>query len=200
MDSPLTLILKEELFVQRIFLSSDEEAALSRPLGYDDENDLAWERIKNRRLVFFGALRDRFLRDRRPIDEWRRMIDAEEARAGQPTFLSHLATQVLEWSVRTGDRGTMFGGFVAKLLGWFGYFSLLLGGYSWFQGATTVGLILIGLALVMLLAGRIIGNLTAERAAVLTQQARHPESTDALANDPPNSEGRPGSTTPRREP
>lgn len=172
MASPLAEILKEELLVQRIFLSSDEEQALDHPLSFDDESDLAWDRIKHRRLIFYGALRDRFIHDRRPADEWRQFIRVEETRTGEPTYVTHLATQVLEWSVRTSDRGAMFGGFIAKLFSWIGTFLLILAGFGWFQGFGTASVVvLIILALLFMLAGRIAGSLVAERVATLIRQA-----------------------------
>lgn len=172
MASPLAEILKEELLVQRIFLSSDEEQALDRPVSYDEETDLAWDRIKHRRLTFYGALRDRFILDRRPADEWRQLIRDEIARAGEPTYVTQIASQVLEWSVRTSDRGAMFGGFLAKLLTWIGTLLVILAGFGWFQGfGTTTVVVLVGLALLFRLAGRIVGNLASERVEHLVRQS-----------------------------
>ncbi|MGH2351726.1 MAG: hypothetical protein ACRDJN_08950 [Chloroflexota bacterium] len=170
MASPLVSIIKEELTKQRTFLSSDEEDALSRPQTYEDEEDLALDRVRRRRLVFYGALRDHFIREGRPVDRWRDLIAEEEAAPGEPTIASQLGRQVLEWSVRTSDRGAMLGSFVAKTLRWVGTILLLFALWSWFQGALTgVVLAVVALSLVLLLAGRIVGNLAAERAATLAE-------------------------------
>lgn len=64
-SSPLIAILKDELLVQRVFLSSDEERALDRESDGADDGDLAYERVKARRYLFYAALRDRFIYDGR---------------------------------------------------------------------------------------------------------------------------------------
>jgi hypothetical protein len=172
----LVVLLQEELTRQRTFLSADEAAVLTRPVSFADEHDLAWERVQRRRRPLYGALRNRFIREGKPIDAWRALVAEDEAAAGGPTIISQLATQVLEWAARTSDRGAMIGGFAAKTLRWAGVVLLLLGLYGCYQGAGGRGLIFIGLALVLLLAGRIVGNLTAERAATLAQRLRSPAS------------------------
>src|SRR5919106_4411761 len=106
MSSRLASMLAEELAAQRTFLSAEEEAALSRPMSYDDEDDLAWDRVRGRKSWFFSALRDRFIHDGRQVEGWRELIDREEAAAGgEPTFMTQLARQVLAWAARTSDRG-----------------------------------------------------------------------------------------------
>lgn len=172
MPSVLISILKEELTQQRTFISSDEETALERPATYANEDDLALDRVKRRRSTFYGVLRDRFLRDAKPLDEWRRLVQEEEAAAGGQTIISQLASQVLEWAARTSDRGAMIGGFAAKTLRWIGMILFLLGAYGWFQGAPTGGAIVIAVALVLLLTGRIVGHLAAERVQMLAQRVR----------------------------
>ena len=179
MASQLVAKLKDELQLQRTFLSSDEEAALTRPLSYENEADLAFDRVKHRRTFFHTALRSRFINDGRPIEEWRRLVAEEEAAAGdEPTVISQLATQVLEWAARTSDRGAMLGGFAAKTLRWAGILAALLGGWSWWQGAAG-GAIFLAVGLVLLFAGRIVGNLAAERVAWLTERMRAGDAADA---------------------
>lgn len=174
-------MLKEELAAQRVFLSSDEAAALSRAMSYDDESDLAWERIKSRRLTFFAALRDRFIRDRRPVDAWREMIAAEEA-AGEPTFVSHIASQVVEWSIRTSDRGAMLAGFTARALLWLGALFVLLGGYAWLTAGTpetgggdaaaVAAAIVGGAGIAFVAASRVVARIAAHRTASVLARSR----------------------------
>jgi hypothetical protein len=190
--SQLVEIISAELRKQRTFLSTDEEAALARPLppeederaaedGPDGERaeDLALDRVRRRRLVFFTALRDRYLHEGRPQEAWSDLIAREEAAAGGSTIATEVARQVLEWGVRTSDRGAMLGGFVARTLRWGGILLLLLGAWSLFQGAAVGAVIIVVLvALLLLLAGRIVGNLAAERAAALVEQSLTPEARD----------------------
>jgi hypothetical protein len=177
-------MLSDELRRQRVFLSSDEEAALTRPLSYADENDLAFERVRGRRSWLQPVLRNRFIRDGRPVAEWREYIAAEEAAAGgEPTLISSLAWSVLEWTVRTTDRGAMFGGFAAKLLNFIALVLFLLGAFGWAHGATGPGVAVIVLAVVVFLAGRTIAGMAKRRTADLSRQLRTgtpaPADTDA---------------------
>src|SRR5829696_2540063 len=136
MASRLATMLAEELAAQRTFLSSEEEAALAHPLSYDNEDDLAWDRVRGRKTWFFSALRDRFIRDGRDIQRWRGLIESEEGTTGgEATFVSQLARQVLEWAARTSDRGAMMAGFAAKAARTVGPLLAVLGAWSYFNGA-----------------------------------------------------------------
>jgi hypothetical protein len=145
--------------------------ALTRPAAYSDEKDLAWGRVQRRRTTFYGALRDRFLFDGKPAEEWRGYVAEDEAAAGGPTFISNIARQVLSWATRTADRPAMIGGFAARALRWIGIALVLLGGWSCIQGALAAGLIGVAAGLLLMLAGRIVGNLVADRVAALTAPA-----------------------------
>jgi hypothetical protein len=171
MASVLAGILKNELAGQRIFLSSDEEQALSYPMSYADEDDLAWDRIKHRRTFFFPMLRTYYIREHRPTERWKAMIGEEEAEAGEPTFISHMARQVLEWEALTSDRGAMALGFAAKAFSWIDTLLALLGAYGYFNGAQVPGGIVVGMGLLFLLASRVFGRYAARRAATLTREA-----------------------------
>jgi hypothetical protein len=169
--SPLVAMLQEELRNQRVFLSADEEAALTRPLSDDDEDDLALDRVKRRRSWFQPVLRNRFIRDGRPVALWRDYIVAEEAAAGgEPTIISSLATGVLEWTARTGDRGAMFGGFSAKALTAITIVLFFLGVFGWAHGAAGAGAAFVVVALVAFVGGRILAGVAAGRTAGLTEQ------------------------------
>ena len=172
MASRLATMLAEELASQRIFLSSDEETALTRPASYDEESDLAWDRIKHRRTHFFPSLRDRYIRERRPREAWLALIDAEETAAGEPTFITQLATQVLEWSVVSSDRGAMMTRFAGRALRWLALLFLALGAYAWVNGARAPGLIVAAAGLVFFLASRAFQRYAARRAATLVAAAR----------------------------
>jgi hypothetical protein len=131
-SSPLIAILKDELLVQRVFLSSDEERALDRESEGADDGDLAFERVKARRYLFYAALRDRFIYDGRPIDQWLNWIaEAERMSGGAPTIISALATRVVEWSIRATDRKSMAMGFVAGAIRWLGITLLTLAVWAW---------------------------------------------------------------------
>jgi hypothetical protein len=164
-------MLHEELRNQRVFLSADEEAALTRPLSDDDEDDLALDRVKRRRTWFQPVLRNRFIRDGRPVAQWRDYIVAEEAAAGgEPTIISSLARGVLEWTARTGDRGAMFGGFASKALTAIAVVLFFVGAYGWAHGAAGAGAAFVVVALAAFVAGRIIAGVAARRTAGLTEQ------------------------------
>jgi hypothetical protein len=131
-SSPLIAILKDELLVQRVFLSSDEERALDRESDGADDGDLAYERVKARRYLFYAALRDRFIYDGRPTDQWLDWIDEAERKAGgSATIVTALATRVVEWSVRATDRKAMAMGFVTGITRWLGIVMITLAVWAW---------------------------------------------------------------------
>jgi hypothetical protein len=174
-DSALVEIAVEELRGQRTFLSSDEAAALTLPADLDDEDNLALDRVRRRRLWIYTALRDRFIGDGRPFDDWLATIESEEQRAGGETLITRLARQVLEWSVRTGDRALMFWGFAAKAMRWFGLILLFLAGWSWYQDAETLVVGTVGvLGAVLLVGSAVAGRTAAARASALLVGLRPP--------------------------
>jgi hypothetical protein len=171
--STLVAIAVEELRLQRTFLSTDEAAALTLPDTLEDEENLALDRVRRRRLWIYTALRDRFIGDGRPFEEWMGLIAEEEAAAGGQTVITQIARQVLEWSVRSSDRGAMLGGFGAKAMRWAGLALLLLTAWSWFQGA---GLFVVGvvgaIALALIVGSVAVGRRTAARRERLVQGLR----------------------------
>ncbi|MBI3973629.1 MAG: hypothetical protein HY332_20330 [Chloroflexi bacterium] len=183
MPSTLIDILKEELHIHRTFLSSDEEAALSRPVDQVERDDLAFERVQRRRRIFYGRLRDRFIREGKPVETWRGYVAEEEAGAGGQTVASQMAAQVLEWAVRTSDRAAMLGGFVAKTLRWLGILLLLLGAYTFFAGSRGAGLAIVAVSLVLWVMSRIAGNAVARRTAERTRQLLGGPSGDLTAQE-----------------
>lgn len=170
MASRLTTIVTEELTDQRIFLSSDEQEALERPVSYENADDLAWDRVRHRRLTFYGALRDRFIREGRPLDVWMAMIAECEATAGGPTLLSQLGRQVLKWSARTSDRGAMFGSFAARTLGLISLLLIAMGAYAWYQGAAVAGIVVVAVGAGLYVLGKHLGRLAAARTTQLTAE------------------------------
>ena len=173
-------MLADELAAQRTFLSAEEEAALTLPAAHDDEDDLAWQRVRGRRSWFFPALRDRFIRDGRRAEVWHAMIAEEEAAAGgEPTFITHLAAQVLEWAARTSDRGAMMAGFAATSLRILGGLLLLLGGWSYLNGAPTGGALVGGVGLAFILASVIARRYAVRRVSSLrrAETVRRPAGT-----------------------
>jgi hypothetical protein len=175
MASRLATMLAEELAAQRTFLSSEEEAALAHPLSYDNEEDLAWDRVRGRRTWFFSALRDRFIREGRDVERWRQMIEGEEGAAGgEPTYISQLGRQVLEWAARTSDRGAMMAGFAAKTARTVGLLLALLGGWSYFNGAQAPGVVVGGLGLLLIAAGSAFGAVAKRRVRRLTDASWAP--------------------------
>ena len=173
-------MLADELAAQRIFLSAEEEAALTLPAAHDDEDDLAWQRVRGRRSWFFPALRDRFIRDGRRTEAWQAMIAEEEAAAGgEPTFITHLAAQVLEWAARTSDRGAMMAGFAGTSLRILGLLLLLLGGWSYLNGAPTGGALVAALGALFVLASAAAARYAVRRVNSLRRAAtvRRPAGT-----------------------
>jgi len=157
-------MLAEELAAQRTFLSSEEERALDHPLSYDNEDDLAWDRVRGRRTWFFTALRDRFIRDGRPSGVWGELIAREEAEAGgEETYATHLARRVLSWAVRTSDRGAMMAGFAGRAARWLGLLIAALGAWAYFNGAPLPGAIVAGVGVAFWAAGGAFGRLAARR-------------------------------------
>jgi hypothetical protein len=168
MGSELVAIAVEELRRQRTFLSTDEADALTLPAEHEDEENLALDRVRRRRLWIYTSLRDRYIGDGRPVDDWLAMIEAEEAVAGGETIITRMARQVLEWSVRTSDRGAMLGGFAARAMRWIGIVLLLLSAWSWLQGASPFAVATTGVIALGLLAGSVVlGRRAAARAAHL---------------------------------
>ena len=166
--SRLAAMLADELAAQRTFLSAEEEASLTLPASHDDEDNLAWQRVRGRRSWFFPVLRDRFIRDGRRHDEWQSIIAQEEAEAGgRPTFITQLAAQVLEWAARTSDRGAMMTGFAAKSLRIVGLLLLLLGGWSYLNGAPVGGAIVAGVGLLFVAGGVAAARVAARRVSSL---------------------------------
>jgi hypothetical protein len=162
-------MLAEELAAQRTFLSAEEAAALERPVSYENEDDLAWDRIRGRRTWFFSALRDRFIRDGREVGRWRELIVREEIDAGgEPTFVSQLARQVMQWAVRTSDRSAMLAGFAAKASRVLGLLLALLGGWAYFNGAPAPGAVVGGVGLLAVGAGSAFGAVAARRVRQLS--------------------------------
>jgi hypothetical protein len=174
-ESALTAIAAEELRKQRTFLSTDEAAALSLPADLEDEENLALDRVRRRRLWIYTALRDRFIGDGRPFDAWLATIESEEELAGGETQITRLARQVLEWSLRSGDRTLMFWGFAAKAMRWFGLVLLFLAGWSWYHSAGAFVVATVGGVALLLLGGSVAATrLTAARAHVLLAPLRRP--------------------------
>jgi hypothetical protein len=165
-------MLADELAAQRTFLSAEEEASLTLPAAHDDEDNLAWQRVRGRRSWFFPVLRDRFIRDGRQQAAWRALIAQEEVEAGgQPTFITQLATQVLEWAARTSDRGAMMVGFAARALRIVGMLLLVLGGWSYLNGAPTGGTIVGAFGLLLVLVSVAAARVAARRVNWLLRSA-----------------------------
>jgi hypothetical protein len=181
MESTLVEIAVEELRQQRTFLSTDEAAALTLPAALEDEENLALDRVRRRRLWLYTALRDRFIGDGRPFDEWVSLIAQEEAAAGGETVITQIARQVLEWGVRSSDRGAMLGGFGAKAMRWAGLALLLFAAWSGFQGAGPFVVGVAGAIALALVAGSVaVGRRTAARREHLAQGLRERYETASL--------------------
>ncbi|HEU5316913.1 MAG TPA: hypothetical protein VFX49_12465 [Chloroflexota bacterium] len=175
MASRLAAMLAQELAAQRTFLSSEEEGALTHPVSYDNEEDLAWDRVRGRKTWFFSALRDRFIRDGRRSAEWRELIRREEAEAGgETTYVSQLARQVLEWATRTSDRGAMMTGFAATAARMVGLLLALLGAWAYFNGGQTPGLMVGAFGALLVLAGGALGVAAKRRVRKLTDASWGP--------------------------
>ena len=165
-------MLADELAAQRTFLSAEEEASLTLPAAHDDEDNLAWQRVRGRRGWFFPVLRDRYIRDGRQQETWRALIAQEEAEAGgQPTFITQLAMQVLVWAARTSDRGAMMAGFAAQSLRIVGLLLLLLGGWSYLNGAPTGGTIVGGFGLLLVVVSVAAARVASRRVSLLLRSA-----------------------------
>jgi AcrR family transcriptional regulator len=174
--SPLIAILKDELLVQRVFLSSDEERALDREADAPDDGDLAFERVKARRYLFYAALRDRFVYDGRPIDQWLDWIaEAEERVGGVPTIVTALATRVIEWSIRATDRKSMAMGFCAGTTRWLGIALLTLALWAWSRDIGPATWVLAGVGGAAWVGARQIARATEThvRQLVCATRARH---------------------------
>ena len=179
MSAEFVAILRQELETQRRFLSSDEEQALLRPATYENEDDLAFEQVKHRQRELVGALRNRFIRDGRPLDRWWDLLAAQEALHGERTLMSAMAVQVLDWSARTADQRAMLGGFASKLLRLGAYFISFFAVFVLAQGVPVVGVVLLVLSAGLWLGARIMGNLTADRVDDLVESYKHPRGPSA---------------------
>jgi hypothetical protein len=171
--SPLIELLKDELTVQRVFLSSDEERALDRIADDADGGDLAFERVKARRYLFYAALRDRFVYDGRPIRQWLDWIATAETSTGdKPTIITALATRVVEWSIRASDRTSMFLGFATGLVRWFAFFLLALGGWAWTRDFAPAWWVICTLGVGFWLGARFLKRFTDRRVSAVVQATR----------------------------
>ncbi len=174
--SPLIDILKDELTVQRVFLSTDEARALGRDADGDDDGDLAYERVKARRYLFFAALRDRFVLDGRPVDQWLDWIaDEERLAGGRPTVASALASRVVEWSIRATDRKSMAMGFIAATARWLAMAILALGAWAWSRDLGPATWVLVAVGIAGWVVARLVARATERhvRATIAAELARH---------------------------
>jgi hypothetical protein len=174
--SPLIAVLKDELLVQRVFLSSDEERALERESEAPADDDLAFERVKARRYLFYAALRDRFIYDGRPIEQWLDWIaDGEVRTGGVPTVITALATRVIEWSIRATDRKSMAMGFIGGATKWFGFALLTLAVWAWSREIGPATWVLAVVGGIAWLAAKLVARATEAhvRSIVADARARH---------------------------
>ena len=100
--------------------------------------------MKRRQHTFVPILRDRFVRDGRPLEQWWDVLAEEERLPEDRTMIGAMVVQVLDWSARTGDQKAMMGGFASKLLlvaavliGFFATFTLAVG--AWPAGDRATG-------------------------------------------------------------
>lgn len=163
-------MLREELGLQRRFLSSDEERVLLAPASYENEEDLALDRVKDREHAFQFALRDRFLRDGRPQRDWWSWVKEAATEQGHRDRLDAIVLQVLDWSARTSDQAAMLGGFAATALLWFALATLVLA-LEAAREALFVGVPLAGAAAVVMLAFTVLLWLASR--AIRTRTDRH---------------------------
>ena len=182
-------ILRTELERQRQFLSAEEERVLLKPALYESDDDLALDLVKRRQHTFVAILRDRFVRDGRPLEQWWDVLAEQEGLSGHRTMVGAMVVQVLDWSARTSDQKAMMGGFASKLLlvaavlvGFFATFTLAV-------GAWPVGVVLLVIAVALWIGARVLGQLTAERVGELVEQyKRGPEPEEASTEDEEPSE------------
>ncbi len=182
-------ILRTELERQRQFLSAEEERVLLKPALYESEDDLALDSVKRRQHTFVAILRDRFVRDGRPLEQWWDVLAEEEGLSGDRTVIGNMVVQVLDWSARTSDQKAMMGGFASKLLlvaavliGFFATFTIAV-------GAWPVGIVLLVITAALWIGARVLGQLTAERVGELVEQyKREPEPEEASTEDEEQSE------------
>ena len=181
-------ILRTELERQRQFLSEEEERVLLQPASYESDDDLALDSVKRRQHTFVPILRDRFVRDGRPLEQWWDVLAEEERLPEDRTMIGAMVVQVLDWSARTSDQKAMMGGFASKLLlvaavliGFFATFTLAV-------GAWPAGIVLLVVAAALWIGARVLGQLTAERVGELVEEyKREPEpEEDATADDDPS--------------
>ena len=181
-------ILRTELERQRQFLSEEEERVLLQPASYESEDDLALDSVKRRQHSFVPILRDRFVRDGRPLEQWWDVLAEEERLPEDRTMIGAMVVQVLDWSARTSDQKAMMGGFASKLLlvaavliGFFATFTLAV-------GAWPAGIVLLVITAALWIGARVLGQLTAERVGELVEEyKREPElEEDPTADDDPS--------------
>ena len=182
-------ILRAELERQRQFLSAEEERVLLKPARYENEDDLALDSVKRRQHTFVPILRDRFVRDGRPLEQWWDVLAEEERLPEDRTMIGAMVVQVLDWSARTGDQKAMMGGFASKLLlvaavliGFFATFTLAV-------GAWPAGVVLLVITAALWIGARVLGQLTAERVGELVEEyKREPEPEEDSTEDEAPSE------------
>ncbi|MAG35567.1 MAG: hypothetical protein CL878_04890 [Dehalococcoidia bacterium] len=186
MSAEYVAILRTELEQQRQFLSAEEEQVLLRPATYESDDDLALDRVKRRQHTFVAILRDRFVRDGRPLEQWWDLLVAQETMHGYRTMVGAMVVQVLDWSARTSDQTAMMGGFASKLLlvaavlaGFFAVFTLAV-------GAWPAGIVMLVITSVFWVGARVLGQLTAGRVGELVERyKRSPEPDESFTDGQP---------------
>lgn len=169
-------ILRTELERQREFLSAEEEQVLLKPGTYENDNDLALDRVKRRQHNFVAILRNRFVRDGRPLETWWDLLVDQEIAQGYRTMVGAMVIQVLDWSARTSDQKVMMGGFASKLLSVAAIFSGFMTTFTLAVGAWPPGIVMFFITVSFWIGSRVLGQKTADRTGeIVAEYKRIPE-------------------------
>jgi hypothetical protein len=141
--------LREELAEQRRFLSEQEAAALLCSREELPPDDPLTAVLRRREVEFRGLLRDRFLREGLPTDEWWRLVRKDILARGKQTLLAELVLDVLKWQYASSDTAIHLSQLVTTVLGLLLLLAVLISAAACVQGQFSLGLPMLAIAAVL---------------------------------------------------
>lgn len=141
--------LREELAEQRRFLSEQEAEALLCAREELPPDDPLTAVLRRREAEFRGLLRDRFLREGLPADEWWRLVRKDILARGKQTLLAELVLDVLKWQYASSDTAIHVSQLVTTVLGLLLLLAVLISSAACVQGQFSLGLPMLAIAAVL---------------------------------------------------
>mgnify|MGYP000182774161 CR=1 FL=1 len=141
--------LREELADQRRFLSEQEAEALLRARDELSPDDPLATVLRRREAEFRSLLRDRFLREGLPVEEWWRLVRKDTLARGKQTLLAEIVLDVLKWQYASFDTAIHVSQLVTTVLGLLVLVAILISAAACVQGQFSLGLPMLAIAAVL---------------------------------------------------